>query len=157
MRRLLREGSRKRNLVEAYQRLYLWLLRGNLRELSRLRFRKVHPWQYRRGLCRPRIDCRSDRNRCPTIVSIRIVRREVLLTSSRTINRTLLTTKGHFLPYLSAANPKIIEPTDLNINTRVIPHVMSVFETLKSTAKSETVKLTVKKSKASQDCLMSQR
>jgi hypothetical protein len=51
-------------------------------------------------------------------------------TNSRTINRTLLATKGHFLPYLSAARPKIMAPTDLNINTRVIPQVISVFETL---------------------------
>jgi hypothetical protein len=66
------------------------------------------------------------------------------------MNRMLLTTKGHFLPYLSAANPKIIAPTDRNISTRVIPQVISVFETSNCVAKSETVKLTVKKSKASQ-------
>lgn len=65
----------------------------------------------------------------------------------------LLTTKGHFLPYLSAAKPKVIAPTDLNINTSVIPQVISVFETPKSAAKSLTVKLTVKKSKASHDYL----
>lgn len=67
------------------------------------------------------------------------------------MKRMLLITNGHFLPYLSAAIPKMIEPTDRNISTSVIPHVISVFETLKSVAKSLTVKLTVKKSNASQD------
>lgn len=43
-----------------------------------------------------------------------------------------------------------MEPTDRNINTKVIPHVMSVFVRPKSFARSDTVKETVKKSNASQ-------
>ena len=66
------------------------------------------------------------------------------------MNRRLLTMKGHFRPYLSAASPKIIEPTDLNMRTNVIPHVMSVVVLSNSSARSETVRLTVKKSNASQ-------
>jgi hypothetical protein len=64
----------------------------------------------------------------------------------------LFTTKGHFLPYLSAAIPKRIDPTERNISTRVIPQVISALVLPKSAAKSLTVKLTVKKSKASQVC-----
>ena len=63
----------------------------------------------------------------------------------------LLTINGHFLPYLSATMPKRIDPTDLNISTSVIPHVISVFETLDCVAKSPTVKVTEKKSNESQD------
>ena len=66
------------------------------------------------------------------------------------MNRTLLITKGHFLPYLSAARPKMIDPTDLNINTNVIPHEISTLVLWKVVARSVKVKLTVKKSKASQ-------
>lgn len=62
----------------------------------------------------------------------------------------LLTTKGHFRPYLSDASPKVIAPTDLNIRTSVIPHVMSFFVLSNCSARLLTVKLTVKKSKASQ-------
>lgn len=36
---------------------------------------------------------------------------KIRLTNSKTINRMLLTMKGHFLPYLSAATPKRIDPT----------------------------------------------
>lgn len=71
-------------------------------------------------------------------------------TNSSTINKMLLATKGHLRPYRSAAKPKIIDPTDLNINTSVIPQVISVIETLNWAARSAVVKLTVKKSKASQ-------
>jgi hypothetical protein len=66
------------------------------------------------------------------------------------MKRRLLTTNGHFLPYLSDTKPKIIDPTDLNIKTSVIAHVISAFDLPNSVAKSEIVKLTVKKSKESQ-------
>jgi hypothetical protein len=45
-----------------------------------------------------------------------------------------------------------VDPTDLNIKTSVIPQVIWVFVLPKVSARSETVKLTVKKSKASQVC-----
>lgn len=63
----------------------------------------------------------------------------------------LFTTKGHLLPYLSAAIPKMIEPTERNMSTRVIPHVICALLLRKSLARSETVRETVKKSKASHD------
>ncbi len=44
----------------------------------------------------------------------------------------------------------MVEPTLLNIKTSVIPQVMSVLLLSKVSAKSSTVKETVKKSKASQ-------
>jgi hypothetical protein len=71
------------------------------------------------------------------------------LTSSSTMNNILLMMNGHFLPYRSAATPKRIEPTDLNISTRVMPHVMSVLDLSKLSANSVTVSDTVKKSNAS--------
>jgi hypothetical protein len=71
------------------------------------------------------------------------------------MKRMLLTTNGHFLPYLSAAIPKMMDPTDLSISTNVIPQVISVFETLNCVAKSPTVKETVKKSNASHDWCVS--
>lgn len=67
------------------------------------------------------------------------------------MKRMLFTTNGHFLPYLSAAMPKIMEPTERNMSTRVIPQVMSALVLLKSLASSETVRETVKKSNASHD------
>ena len=45
----------------------------------------------------------------------------------------------------------MVDPTDRNINTSVIPQVMSVLVFPKVSARSETVRETVKKSKASQD------
>lgn len=66
------------------------------------------------------------------------------------MNRILFTTNGHLRPYLSAAIPKRIEPTDRNISTRVIPQVMSVMFLPKVSANSAVVSETVKKSKASQ-------
>jgi len=65
------------------------------------------------------------------------------------MNRTLLTTKGHLRPYLSAAIPKVTAPTDLNMSTSVIPHVISALVLPKVLARLETVSETVKKSKAS--------
>ena len=73
--------------------------------------------------------------------------------SSRTMNRILLTTNGHFRPYRSAARPKMIEPTERNIRTNVIPHDICTLVLSKVSARSDKVKLTVKKSKASQDFL----
>jgi hypothetical protein len=58
---------------------------------------------------------------------------------------------GHFLPYRSAAKPKMILPTDRSIKTRVIPHVMSAFVLSNDSANSVTVSETVKKSNASHD------
>lgn len=53
---------------------------------------------------------------------------------------------------LAATNvPKIVEPTERNISTRVIPHVISVLVFPKSSARSVTVRETVKKSNASHD------
>jgi hypothetical protein len=86
--------------------------------------------------------------------------------SSRMMNRMLFTTKGHFKtvsrkttqnrilvcqlltlrPYRSAAIPNVTAPTERNISTSVMPHVMSVLERSKASAKSVTVKDTVKKS-----------
>lgn len=57
---------------------------------------------------------------------------EKRLTSSRIMNKTLLTMNGHLRPYRSAAIPKRIEPTDRNISTRVIPQVISVLVLLVS-------------------------
>lgn len=65
------------------------------------------------------------------------------------MNRMLFTTKGHLRPYLSAAIPKAIEPTERNISTSVMPQVMSFVVFPNSLARSETVSETVKKSKAS--------
>ena len=42
-----------------------------------------------------------------------------------------------------------MEPTERNMRTRVMPHVMSVFVLPNCSAKSLTVRETVKKSKAS--------
>jgi hypothetical protein len=67
------------------------------------------------------------------------------------MKRMLLTIKGHFRPYRSAARPKMMDPTDRNISTNVIPHEIWTLVLPKVTARSERVKLTVKKSKASQD------
>ena len=58
---------------------------------------------------------------------------------------------GHLRPYRSAAIPKIVEPTDLNISTSVMPQVMSLVVLSKVSARSATVNETVKKSKASHD------
>lgn len=68
------------------------------------------------------------------------------------MNKRLLTIKGHFLPYRSAATPKRILPTDLNMSTRVMPQVMSATDLSKVSAKSLAVRDTVKKSNASQVC-----
>lgn len=57
--------------------------------------------------------------------------------------------KGHLRPHLSAAKPKVMAPTDRNIKTNVIPHVISAFDLPKSFASAVTVKETVKKSNAS--------
>lgn len=81
----------------------------------------------------------------------------IWLTNSRTMNKTLLTMKGHFLPYRSAAIPKRILPTDRNMSTSVMPQVMSVTDLSKVTARSLAVRETVKKSKASQVCQTSQQ
>lgn len=59
--------------------------------------------------------------------------------------------KGHFRPYRSAARPNMMDPTDLIIKTRVMPHVICVVDLSKVSARSATVRLTVKKSNASQD------
>lgn len=67
------------------------------------------------------------------------------------MKRKLFTTKGHLRPYRSAARPKAMAPTDLNISTSVMPHVICVVVLPNSSARSSTVKLTVKKSKASHD------
>jgi hypothetical protein len=45
----------------------------------------------------------------------------------------------------------MVEPTDRNMSTNVIPQVMSVLVLPKVSARSATVNDTVKKSKASQD------
>lgn len=58
--------------------------------------------------------------------------------------------KGHFRPKRSAQRPKINDPTDRNMRTSVIPQVICVFDLWKAAASGVTVKLTVKKSKASQ-------
>lgn len=62
---------------------------------------------------------------------------------------TLLIMNGHFRPHLSAARPKVIAPTDRNISTNVMPHVMSALDLPKSFARAVTVSETVKKSNAS--------
>lgn len=62
------------------------------------------------------------------------------------MKRTLLATNGHLRPYLSAAIPKMMAPTDRNISTRVIPHVISVFDRSNVSARLVTVNETVKKS-----------
>ena len=46
----------------------------------------------------------------------------------------------------------MMEPTDRNIRTSVMPHEISVLDLPKVSARSERVRLTVKKSKASQLC-----
>jgi type II secretory pathway component PulJ len=69
--------------------------------------------------------------------------------NSRIINSRLLMMNGHFLPHLSAAKPKPIAPTERNMSTSVIPHVMSFFERSNSLASAETVSETVKKSNES--------
>lgn len=56
---------------------------------------------------------------------------------------------GHFLPHLSAARPKVTEPTLRIINTSVMPHVMSFFARPNWVASEETVRETAKKSNAS--------
>jgi len=55
----------------------------------------------------------------------------------------------HFLPYLSAARPKVIAPTDRSMRTKVIPHVIWAFVLPNCSARSPTTNETVKKSKAS--------
>lgn len=70
-------------------------------------------------------------------------------TSSRTMKRKLLTIKGHLRPYRSAAIPKMTDPTDRNMRTRVIPQVISVLVLPNVSARSSTVNETVKKSNAS--------
>ena len=59
------------------------------------------------------------------------------------MKRTLLSTYGHFRPYLSAAIPNKMAPTERNMSTRVMPHVISAFVRLNSLARSVTVKETV--------------
>ena len=56
----------------------------------------------------------------------------------------------HFRPYLSAARPKVIAPTDRSMRTSVIPQVMSALVFLKVVASGVTTRDTVKKSNASQ-------
>lgn len=56
-----------------------------------------------------------------------------------------------FRPHRSAARPKMMDPTDRSMSTNVIPHVMSLVVFPNSSAKSSTVKETVKKSNASHD------
>ena len=56
----------------------------------------------------------------------------------------------HLRPYRSAAIPKIVDPTERNMSTRVIPHVICVVDLSNCFARSLTVRDTVKKSKASQ-------
>lgn len=63
----------------------------------------------------------------------------------------LFTIKGHLRPYLSLAIPNKIAPTDLNMRTKVIPHVMDVADLLNVSLSSSTVSETEKKSKESQD------
>lgn len=57
---------------------------------------------------------------------------------------------GHLRPYRSDAIPNSTAPTDRNMSTRVIPHVMSVLERPNSLEREETVRETVKKSRESQ-------
>ena len=45
--------------------------------------------------------------------------------------------------------PKMMDPTERNISTSVMPHVMSVLDRPRLSARSLTVSDTVKKSKAS--------
>ena len=47
--------------------------------------------------------------------------------------------------------PKIMEPTERSISTRVMPHEMSALDLPKVVARSPTVRLTVKKSNESHD------
>ena len=72
------------------------------------------------------------------------------LTSSRIINKRLLMMNGHFRPYRSLAIPNKILPTDRNMSTRVMPHVMSVLDLSNVLLRLVTVRETVKKSNASQ-------
>jgi len=58
--------------------------------------------------------------------------------------------KGHFLPYRSAARPKMILPTLRSMRTNVIPQVISALVLPKVSARFSTVSETVKKSNASQ-------
>lgn len=69
--------------------------------------------------------------------------------SSRAMKRMLLKMKGHLRPNRSDQTPKMMAPTDRNMSTRVIPQVISELSLLNSLASGVTVKLTVKKSKAS--------
>ena len=55
----------------------------------------------------------------------------------------------HLRPYRSAAIPKMVDPTERNISTRVIPQVICVVDLSNCFARSLTVRDTVKKSKAS--------
>lgn len=73
-------------------------------------------------------------------------------TSSRTIKSKLFTMNGHRRPYRSLAIPNRMDPTDRNMRTSVMPHVMSVAVLPNSFDRSETVRETVKKSKASHVC-----
>lgn len=66
------------------------------------------------------------------------------------MNKTLFAMNGHLRPYRSDAIPKIIDPTDRNISTRVMPQVMSGTDLSKVLDRLVTVNETVKKSKASQ-------
>lgn len=71
------------------------------------------------------------------------------LTNSRTMKSKLLMMNGHLRPYRSLAIPNAMDPTDRNMRTRVMPHVISVAVLPNSLARSLTVRETVKKSKAS--------
>lgn len=62
----------------------------------------------------------------------------------------LFTTNGHLRPYRSAAMPNSTAPTDRNMSTRVMPHVMSVLERPNSSEREVIVRETVKKSRESQ-------
>lgn len=58
--------------------------------------------------------------------------------------------KGHFLPNLSLANPKMMAPNGLNSKVKVIDVVTVAVVTPKSTTNLETLRDTAKKSTASQ-------
>lgn len=62
---------------------------------------------------------------------------------------TLFQMNGHLRPHLSAAIPKMTAPTDRNISTSVIPHVISDVGRSNCFESCVTVRETVKKSKAS--------
>jgi hypothetical protein len=66
------------------------------------------------------------------------------------MNKTLFKMNGHLRPNLSEKRPKMTDPTDLNISTSVMPHVMSVLDLPNASDSSRMVRETVKKSNESQ-------